>query len=111
MLDLMRAAIVVTAIWLGAAGAAQESAALSAGGAVRVLQLHGETHHVQGIDFDAQHLWVTSVDANSRKGYLYDFSMQDGSLLRSVEVQAGDRFHPGGISVSGNSIWMPVAEY
>jgi glutamine cyclotransferase len=78
---------------------------------VRVLPLQGKTAHVQGIDTDGTHLWVTSVDRAARKGYLQEFAVADGRLERSVEVQEGDRFHPGGITADANSIWLPVAEY
>jgi Family of unknown function (DUF6454) len=77
----------------------------------RILNLKGVTYHVQGIDVDDQSLWVTSVDTSRRKGYLHEFTLDKGNLLRSVEVQDGERFHPGGISADANSVWMPVAEY
>ena len=31
--------------------------------------------------------------------------------MRSVEIQDGDRFHPGGLMADGDSLWIPVAEY
>src|SRR5215471_604014 len=78
---------------------------------VRTLLLKGPTHHVQGIDFDAHTAWVSSVDSQSRKGFLQTFSFDSGTLLKTVEVQDGDRFHPGGIAVDGDSLWLPVAAY
>jgi hypothetical protein len=78
---------------------------------LRVLDLKGATHHVQGIDTDAKRLWVTSVDTPNRKGYLHEFSMTAGESLRVVEIQDGERFHPGGISSDAKSLWVPVAEY
>jgi len=78
---------------------------------VRVLELKGATHHVQGIDTDAKRLWVTSVDARNRKGYLHEFSMTAGEPLRVVDIQDGARFHPGGIASDAKSLWVPVAEY
>ncbi|MBC8167696.1 MAG: hypothetical protein H7Y20_17735, partial [Bryobacteraceae bacterium] len=53
---------------------------------LRVLALQGETHHVQGIDTDGVHLWVTAVDRPTRKGYLFEFALKDGRLERSVET-------------------------
>jgi hypothetical protein len=41
---------------------------------LRTVDLKGSTNHVQGIDFDANVLWVTSVDSTNRKGYLREFS-------------------------------------
>ncbi len=78
---------------------------------VRTTDLKGNTHHVQGIDFDERHLWVTSVDKELQKGYLQEFSLSTGEELRTVEVTAGIRFHPGGMSADAESLWLPVAEY
>jgi hypothetical protein len=66
---------------------------------------------VQGIDTDGVHLWVTSVDRAARKGYLQEFTVSDGRLARTIELQDGDRFHPGGIAADEGSIWIPIAEY
>ncbi len=77
----------------------------------RILELQADIHHVQGIDVDGPRAWVTSVNSRSGKGYLHEFSLKDGTLLRSVEVEDGVRFHPGGISADETSIWLPVAEY
>ena len=77
----------------------------------KVLTLQGTTAHVQGIDTDGQHLWVTSVDRPARKGFLEEFSVLDGHLERRIEVQDGDRYHPGGIQADADFIWVPVAEY
>ncbi len=78
---------------------------------IRTLDLKWPTHHVQGIDFDARTIWVTSVDSERRKGYLQTFSIDSGRMLETVELQDGDRFHPGGISAGEGSLWIPVAEY
>lgn len=78
---------------------------------VKVVPLQAKTAHVQGIDTDGVHLWVTAVDRDTRKGFLYEFAVTDGRLERTVEVQDGDRFHPGGIATDKDSIWIPVAEY
>ena len=77
----------------------------------RVLVLQAKTAHVQGIDTDGVHLWVTSVERATRKGYLQEFAVSDGRLERSVQVQDGERYHPGGIAADRDSIWIPVAEY
>ena len=77
----------------------------------RTMELKSVTYHVQGVDFDAQHLWLTSVDRPTSRGFLHKFSMTTGELEGEAGVQNGDRFHPGGISGDGNSLWIPVAEY
>lgn len=78
---------------------------------VRVLELKAKLLHVQGIDLDGTHLWVTSVDAAAKKGFLQEFVLSTGELVRSVEVQDGPRFHPGGMAMDRESLWIPVAEY
>lgn len=78
---------------------------------IRVLALQAKTAHVQGIDTDGVHLWVTSVERATGKGYLQEFAAADGHLERSIEVQDGARYHPGGIAADADSIWIPVAEY
>jgi hypothetical protein len=93
------------------AALASTSAAQSVSEPVRVLALQGRTAHVQGIDTDGVHLWVTSVDRATRKGWLQEFAVVDGRLERSVEVQDGDHYHPGGIEADADSLWIPVAEY
>ena len=75
-----------------------------------VLRLDGQLFHVQGVVLDDTHIWVTSVDKAHRKGYLHEFDRASGKYQRRVELTDGMRYHPGGISISGRSIWVPVAE-
>ena len=96
---------------LGLAVTAASAQTLNSSGATRLLELEPVTHHVQGIDTDGIHLWVTSVDASTHKGFLHEFLLEDGRELRHIELQEGDRFHAGGIATDGDSIWIPVAEY
>lgn len=74
------------------------------------LQLEGELFHVQGLELDSRRIWVTSVDQGNRKGYIHEFDRATGKFLRRLELTDGARYHPGGISISGRSIWVPVAE-
>src|SRR2546429_5713262 len=110
----MGTVVLVAAVsWLATrAGPQQEMPlALSEFKLTRVIELKGTTYHVQGVDFDAQHVWVTSVDTPHQKGFLHEFSLANGELVRQIEVSNGIRFHPGGISADGASLWIPVAEY
>src|SRR5262245_25225248 len=77
----------------------------------RTVNLKGRTHHVQGVEFDSHTLWVTSVDSDSRKGSLQKFALDSGALLKSIELQDQERFHPGGIAADGDAVWVPLAEY
>jgi hypothetical protein len=74
------------------------------------LKLDGTIFHVQGLELDQRHIWVTSVDHAAHKGYIHEFDRATGKALRRLELTDGARYHPGGISVSGHSLWVPVAE-
>jgi hypothetical protein len=80
---------------------------------IQTIALRGETHHVQGVvlDHKTSRAYVTAVDKTARKGFLFEYQLPFGKLLRSVEIQDGDRYHPGGLDSSGDSLWIPVAEY
>ena len=77
----------------------------------RIIELKGQTHHVQGIEAGKGRLWVTSVDRATQSGYLQEFSLPAGTLVREVKLEDGDRYHPGGISGTEDSLWIPIAEY
>ncbi|MCS7044222.1 MAG: DUF6454 family protein [Bryobacteraceae bacterium] len=78
---------------------------------VRVVALEGATHHVQGLVVDGDRLYLTSVDAAGRKGYLFEYDPATGKRLRTVEVQADGMYHPGGFDHEEDVLWVPVAEY
>lgn len=73
-------------------------------------KLDGELFHVQGLELAPRRIWVTSVDNESHRGYIHEFDRATGRFLRRLELTDGARYHPGGISMSGGSIWVPVAE-
>jgi hypothetical protein len=75
-----------------------------------MLTLKGEVFHVQGLDLDGDAIYITSVDRKSHRGYLHKFSAA-GALLGVLDITDGARYHPGGIALDEDSIWIPVAEY
>ncbi|MBX9662920.1 DUF6454 family protein [Novosphingobium sp.] len=77
---------------------------------VGALQLQGEVFHVQGLALDPKHVWVTSVDNAGQRAFLHLFDRASGRFLRRLELTDGARYHPGGLSLSGGSLWVPVAE-
>jgi beta-lactamase class A len=81
------------------------------GAPARTVELHAAMDHVQGIEIDGNRLWVSWVDRKKRTGHLGQFDSATGTLLHSIAVHAGDRYHPGGIAGDGESLWVPVAEY
>lgn len=72
--------------------------------------LNGEIFHVQGLALQDTRVWVTSVDRSTRRGWLHLFDRATGRFVRRIELTDGARYHPGGISVDGRSLWVPVAE-
>jgi len=75
------------------------------------IAIQAELDHVQGIDVRGRDLWISSVERGARKGRLHRIALPSGEAVREAEVQQGERFHPGGIALDGDSIWVPVAEY
>lgn len=78
---------------------------------VSVVNLDGAVYHVQGVDLDADHIWVTSVDSEGHRAWLHQFSRATAKFERQIDITDGPRYHPGGFSIHGDSIWVPVAEY
>lgn len=72
--------------------------------------LDGEVFHVQGLAMEPDRIWVTSVDRAGQKGYLHLFDRATGRLIRRLDLTDGPRYHAGGISLAGHSLWVPVAE-
>src|SRR5690606_19073752 len=78
---------------------------------LETIKIRAELDHVQGIDVRDGQLWISSVDRDGRRGLLQHIALPSGEPLRQAEVHNGDRYHPGGIALDGDSIWVPVAEY
>jgi hypothetical protein len=78
---------------------------------LRTIELKARTYHVQGIEAEDDRLWVTSVDKTTQSGYLHEFTLPNGTLIREIKLSDGARYHPGGIALAGNSLWIPIAEY
>ena len=78
---------------------------------IDTITLRAPLFHVQGVDLDSQHIWVTSVDSKHQRGYLQEFDRATGAFMRRLDLTDGARFHPGGISIANHAIWVPVAEY
>ena len=62
--------------------------------ALPAVNLQADIHHVQGIDVENGILWVSSVDAQAKAGYVSRFDLASGKLLNQVQVQQGQRFRP-----------------
>ena len=106
-----RAVFLGIPILLVAPGFALAQARLETTNLLQTIELAGPTQHVQGIEVDGSRLWVTSVGREQKRGLLLEYSLPSKEPRRVVEIQQGARFHPGGFSGDGNSLWIPVAEY
>ncbi len=70
------------------------------------------TGHVQGITASTSHLFFSSVHTENRSGMIFRLHRHtlELELSRSVEVRQ-QRFHPGGLSMDGDRLLVPIAEY
>ncbi len=78
---------------------------------VAVIPLQAPLDHVQGIETDGRRLWVTEVRRGPKTGFLHEFELPTGKLLRSADLTQGVRYHPGGIAGNDTHLWVPMAEY
>ncbi|MFH1718107.1 MAG: DUF6454 family protein [Planctomycetota bacterium] len=75
------------------------------------VPLEFDTHHVQGLDLTGQFYFVTSVDNEQKRGWLFKIHRQDASLHSKMELTDGTLIHPGGVQYDGHYLWIPTAEY
>lgn len=70
-----------------------------------------DTHHVQGIARTGDTVFISTTDRRSRSGYLLkiDVSGGTGDLVASLSLREGGRIHPGGITLDGDRILVPLA--
>ena len=57
-----------------------------------VQVLEGTLYHVQGIALDKERIWVTSVDAANKRGYVHQFNRATYRFERQVDVTDGALF-------------------
>lgn len=92
------------------------------------VELDFNTFHPQGLTKVGDQLFLSTVEILERTqrlagnsagpdrtagrgvGHLFKFNA-DGSLLDSIQLGAGARYHPGGIDYDGQWLWVSVAEY
>ena len=88
-------------------------ALLNSGGLelIHEVPLKFATYHVQGLDLTEQFYFVTSVDREQRRGWLFKIHRQNAGLNSKVELTDGVLIHPGGLQFDGHYLWIPNAEY
>ncbi|HCA86280.1 MAG TPA: hypothetical protein DEQ61_12740 [Streptomyces sp.] len=92
------------------------------------IGLDFDTHHPQGFARAGDRLFLSSVeiieppvkhrqpvDGHDRtpgkgRGHLFVLDLK-GNLIKDIVLGEGDMYHPGGIDVDEESLWIPLAEY
>jgi hypothetical protein len=92
----------------GALGALLHSSHLKL---LREVPLRFDTHHVQGLGLTEQFYFVTSVDPEQKRGWLFKILRRNGDLHSKMELTDGTLIHPGGVQFDGRYLWVPNAEY
>lgn len=69
------------------------------------------THHVQGLAATDDWFWLTSVDRQAHAGCVYRVDRKTLRVEQQRQLALGEQFHPGGIQLAGNDLWVPLAEY
>ncbi|MCP4608523.1 MAG: hypothetical protein GY845_07405 [Planctomycetes bacterium] len=78
---------------------------------IRQVPLEFSTYHVQGLDITEQFYFVTSVDTEQDRAWLFKIDRQNGDLVSKKELTDGALIHPGGLQYDGHLLWVPNAEY
>ena len=74
---------------------------------IRQVPLEFSTYHVQGLDITEQFYFVTSVDTEQDRAWLFKIDRQNGDLVSKKELTDGALIHPGGLQYDGRLIWVP----
>jgi hypothetical protein len=78
---------------------------------IDTVPLRFDTYHVQGLEITKQFYFVTSVDTEHRRGWLFKVDRQNTGLISKKELTNAAFIHPGGIQFDGRYLWVPNAEY
>ncbi|MGD9645984.1 MAG: DUF6454 family protein [Pirellulales bacterium] len=70
-----------------------------------------DLHHVQGLAVSDEWFWITSVDRRARRGYIYRVSRATLKVVAERDLTLDGQIHPGGLQLTGERLWTPVAEY
>ena len=67
--------------------------------------------HVQGLDVSAEWFWISAVDRRTKTGWVWRVDRRTLQTVAERNITQGALYHPGGLHVSGSSLWVPIAEY
>lgn len=69
------------------------------------------THHVQGLCVSENFFWISSVERRKKAGWIFKVDRRQLKVVATKKLVDGPRFHPGGMQLVDNRIWVPLAEY
>lgn len=69
------------------------------------------THHVQGLAMSDEWFWISSVDRRGKVGWICRVDRDTLKVVAERKLVEGNQFHPGGIQLAGDDLWVPLAEY
>ena len=78
---------------------------------IHQVPLQFATYHVQGLELTEQFYFVTSVDKEQNRGWLFKIDRQKAKLNSKIELTDSTLIHPGGLQFDGHYLWIPNAEY
>jgi len=70
-----------------------------------------DVHHVQGLFMTDEHVFFTSVDKYSAKGWLHKYDRRTMKLAASRNLAKGLYVHPSGFDYGGGAFWIAMAVY
>ncbi len=73
--------------------------------------LNFPTYHVQGLAVTEDIYYVTSIDLDNDRAWLFTVDRDSLALQEQKELTEGTLIHPGGIELDGTYLWIPNAEY
>jgi len=73
--------------------------------------LNFPTYHVQGLAVTEDLYYISSVDRDDDRGWLFKVDRESLILLEEQELTKGALIHPGGIEMDDTYLWIPNAEY
>jgi len=73
--------------------------------------LNFPTYHVQGLAVTEDFYYISSVDKENDRGWLFKVDRNTLLLQEEQELTNGMLIHPGGIEMDGTYLWIPNAEY
>jgi hypothetical protein len=95
-------------------GEAIETSSLLEANGLKLLgsdALNFPTYHVQGLAMTEDIYFVTSIDRENERGWLFTVNRDTLALVEQKELTEGALTHPGGIELDESYLWIPIAEY